>query len=197
MVFYVSTPDRLNVYPRAPRDDPSAYRPPVDPTIRGVHLEEPRRQLKQHPRPRTEATSSSVVSRNHSFRQHNLRRTLQRHLQNCSRDVSAFARRIPGGPESTSKAYRLAGAPLDTAAPTVVHLPLCNWETVLRTSVSAVVWQILNAASAVDVQRIAHNSIRFPSRYGRNSPKGIFPPFFCPVLRVGMQLALITSDTPR
>jgi hypothetical protein len=68
---YVSTPDRLNVYPLAPRDDPSAHRPLVDPTIRGVRFEEPRRQVKQHPQPRTEATSSSVVSQNHSFRQHN------------------------------------------------------------------------------------------------------------------------------
>ena len=72
MAHYVSTPDRLNAYPRAPRDDPNAHRPFVDPTIRGVRFEEPRRQVKQHPPPRTEATSSSVVSRNHSFRLHNL-----------------------------------------------------------------------------------------------------------------------------
>jgi hypothetical protein len=68
----ISTPDRLNVYPRTLRDDPSAHRLLVDLTIRGVRFEEPRRQIKQHPLPRTEATSGSVVSQIQSFRQHNL-----------------------------------------------------------------------------------------------------------------------------
>jgi hypothetical protein len=55
---YLSTPDRLNVYPRAPRSDPNVHRSLVDPTIRGVRFGKPHRQVKQHPQPRTEATSS-------------------------------------------------------------------------------------------------------------------------------------------
>jgi hypothetical protein len=90
--WYVSTPDRLNVYPRAPRDDPDAHRPLVDPTIRGVRFGKPRRQVKQHPQPQTEATSSSVVSRNHSFRQHNLLKNAAVTDQELACDAIDFAR---------------------------------------------------------------------------------------------------------
>ena len=43
--------------------------PVVDPTIRDVSFAQPCRQITQHPQPRTESRSSSVVTWSHSFRQ--------------------------------------------------------------------------------------------------------------------------------
>jgi hypothetical protein len=111
MALSSSTPDRLNVYPRAPRDDPNPHRPLVDPTIRGVRFEEPRRQLKQHPRPRTEATSSSVVSRNHSFRQHNLRKNAAVTPPELTCDAIDFAADSRADRDAARKAYVVADAP--------------------------------------------------------------------------------------
>jgi peptidoglycan/xylan/chitin deacetylase (PgdA/CDA1 family) len=46
------------------------------------------------------------------------------------------------------------------------------------------------------VHRIAHRSIRFPSRYGRNSPGKGLCALFLPYFHVGIRRALITSDPP-
>lgn len=93
--------------------------------------------------------------------------------------MRSFLPRDPGrtGDELQSRLSR--GAALDTAAPTVVHLQLCNWVAVLLTFVSTVVRQNFNASAAANVQRIAHESIGFPSRYRRNSPEAVLPALFC------------------
>ena len=109
-----------------------------------------------------EATSSSVVSQNHSFRQ---QQPPEVRCSEISRTDSAMQSILPQNPGRTGEELQSLlsrSASLDAAAPTVVHLQLCNWAAVLLTFVATVVRQNFNASAAANVQRIAHESTCFP-----------------------------------